>query len=115
MSEEKGFEGWVLLELFGHRKLAGYLTEVEVAGAGMLRLDIPDTNEGIYATQYYNPSAVYGMTPTTEETARRLGAVKFAPPVERWELPSATENSRQPYLYETDEEEDQDEEEEMPF
>lgn len=117
MSEEhKGFEGWCLLELFGHRKLAGHLSEVEIAGAGMLRLDIPNMGLGTYATQYYNPSAVYGVTPTTEETARRLGAVRFDPPVERWELPSA---AREPAVDHAREEpfdyEDEDDEEDTPL
>lgn len=38
---DETFEGWAILELMGHRRLAGYVREVEVAGAGMLRLDIP--------------------------------------------------------------------------
>ena len=33
------FEGWAILELMGHRRLAGYVREVELAGAGVLRLD----------------------------------------------------------------------------
>lgn len=35
------FEEWVVLELLGHRRLAGYLSEQQVAGAGFLRLDVP--------------------------------------------------------------------------
>lgn len=35
------FEGWAILELMGHRRLAGYVREVELAGAGLLRLDVP--------------------------------------------------------------------------
>src|SRR5262245_4954119 len=35
------FEGWAVLELMGHRRLGGYLREVSIAGAGMLRIDIP--------------------------------------------------------------------------
>lgn len=36
------FEGYAILELMGHRRLAGYVSEVEIAGAAMLRLDIPE-------------------------------------------------------------------------
>ncbi len=35
------FADWVILELLGHRRLAGYLTEAQIAGESFLRLDIP--------------------------------------------------------------------------
>lgn len=39
----------------------------------------------IHATQFYNPSALYCLTPTTEEMAR---AIRGRPePVREWELP----------------------------
>lgn len=79
------FEGWVILELMGHRRLAGYLCEQEVAGAKFLRLDIPDQ-----ATQLYSPSAVYCITPTSEETARQVATLSKPAPVQRWELPAVS-------------------------
>jgi hypothetical protein len=93
--------GWAILELMGHRKLAGYLTEQEVAGKGFIRLDIfagdsPDEGEEIpVATQLYSPGAVYCITPTTEEMARAL-AVRHKPtPVARYELePVAASTAR---------------------
>jgi hypothetical protein len=66
------------------------VTEVEIAGQGFLRLDIPETVDGAEttlpaATQFYSPSSVYALTPTTEETAR---AVRSRPaPVQAWEVP----------------------------
>jgi hypothetical protein len=80
-----GFAEWAIVELMGHRRLAGYLSAVEIAGKGFLRLDIPgDTG----ATQLYNPSAIYAITPTSELTARRVAALSQPAPVQRWELPS---------------------------
>lgn len=35
------FESWAILELMGHRRLAGYVREITLAGAGMLRIDVP--------------------------------------------------------------------------
>lgn len=34
-------ECWAILELMGRRKLAGYVRDVTVAGAGFLRIDVP--------------------------------------------------------------------------
>lgn len=86
--EAKVFEGWAILELMGHRRLAGKISEVEIAGQGFLRLEIPANDEESLAgaTQFYSPAAVYALTPTTEEIAR---AVRSRPaPVQRWELPA---------------------------
>lgn len=80
------FAGWVILELMGHRRLAGHVTEVEFAGGKFLRIDVPTDPP---ATQLYNPSAVYCLTPASEETARAVATVSRIAPVSRWELPAA--------------------------
>ena len=70
---EAAFEGWCILELMGHRRLAGYVSEQEIADSKMLGLDVhgnalgPDFEEvdGVrpgdkaITTQFYSPSAVY--------------------------------------------------------
>ena len=38
------------------------------------------------ATQYYSPSSVYAITPTSEETARTVAHGIRHAPVRRWEL-----------------------------
>lgn len=85
-----GFEGWAVLELMGHRKLAGKVTEAEIAGKGFIRLDVPG-EEGTLATQFYSPGSLYCLTPVTEAVARAL-AKRYQPePVSRYELPQLTE------------------------
>lgn len=45
MTDEKpAFEGWAILELMGHRRLGGHVSEATVAGAGFLRIDVPDAS-----------------------------------------------------------------------
>ena len=80
---------WAVLELMGHRRLAGHLTETQIAGAGFLRIDIPADGDQPAATQIYAPAAVYAITPVTEETARLVAATARPAPVQRWELPAA--------------------------
>jgi hypothetical protein len=80
------FEGWAVVELFGHRKLAGRVSEAEIAGAGFVKLDVPGPGEKVI-TQFYNPKAIYELTPCTEEVARAL-AKRYQPePIQRFELP----------------------------
>jgi hypothetical protein len=86
MSDKTTFEGWVILELMGHRRLAGHLSEVSIAGGSFVRIDVPkDVSTSV--TQFYSPSAVYCITPTTEDTARAVARGAQPAPVQRWELP----------------------------
>jgi hypothetical protein len=90
MEQEQEFEGWALLELMGHRKLAGHVKPATIAGAGVIRIDVPGA-DGNVATQFYSPASLYCLTPIGEELARKL-AQRYAPePVTRWDLPPAIE------------------------
>jgi hypothetical protein len=84
---EAVFEGWAIVELFGHRRLAGHVSEASLAGGKFVRLDVPGKDGATAATQFYNPSAIYALTPTSEETARRVAAMAQPAPVQQWELP----------------------------
>lgn len=91
MSDNPTFAEWVILELLGHRRLAGYLTEQQIAGHGYLRLDIPgeDDSEAFAATQLFNPTSVYAIHPTSETIARHAAKTYRKAPLNRWELPPA--------------------------
>ena len=75
---------WVILELMGHRRIAGRVTDVVIGGAYFIRIDIPGEH-GHQMTQYYSPGAIYCITPTSEKIARAF-AIQSEPPVYRWEL-----------------------------
>lgn len=77
-------EGWAIVELMGHRRLAGMVSEVEVAGTGFIRVEVLQGER--FVTQLYAPGAVYAITPTTEETARQSAAINQVEPVNRWEM-----------------------------
>lgn len=85
----EAFEGWCILELMGHRRLGGYVRQQEIAGAAMLRIDVPDGDKS--ATQFYAAGALYCLTPTTEAIARAVAAANRPAPVQRWELPPPRE------------------------
>jgi hypothetical protein len=92
-TERPPFEGWAILELMGHRRLGGYVSEATVAGAGFLRIDVPGDDSGadpdsMVASQFYSPSSVYCLTPVTEAMARAVAARNRPEPVQRWELPA---------------------------
>jgi hypothetical protein len=81
------FEEWAILELMGHRKIAGLVREATIAGGAFVRIDIPAAEAGKWTvTQYYSPSSVYCMTPCTEALARQIAASYQPVPVNRYEL-----------------------------
>jgi len=83
-----GFDQWAILELLGHVKLAGRVTEQEHFGTKLGRIDIP-TGDG-FTTQFFSGSSIYRLTPTTEEIARSVAARNQPTPAHRWELPAPT-------------------------
>lgn len=89
-------EGWAILELMGHRRLGGLVSEVTVAGAPMLRIDIPAEAGQPQATQFYSAAALYCITPTTEPIARQVAAINRPAPVQRWELPALPQRPDEP-------------------
>ena len=67
--EQTKFEEWAVLELFGHQRLAGLVSEVQLGGASFVRVDVPEDGKkkGWKLTKMYNPSAIYSIAPVTEE------------------------------------------------
>lgn len=94
MNTEK-FDSWVILEVFGHRRLAGHATEATILGGALLRLDIP-TDDGKYITQYIGPGSIFSMTPTTEDVARAIAADNQPEPVGLWEVQRLLKNHQLP-------------------
>lgn len=97
---------WAILELMGHRRKIGRVTQVEVFGAKMCRIEVlqPGTDPGIlqpgdvaasdkFHTELYGGSSIYALTPVDEKTAR-FEATRNLPnqaPVDKWSMREAME------------------------
>jgi hypothetical protein len=95
------FETHAFLELMGHRKLAGLVQEVEIAGGKFLRIDVPD-DTGKITTQFYSPSSIYCITPTTEAMVAAWAHNNAPKPVGRFELDFPKTETETPGYSETD-------------
>lgn len=107
-------ETWAIVELMGHVKLAGKLTEEEKFGSKLGRLDIPATEpctcpnasrgsveaatvecsrcqgSGVvetWQTKYFGGASVYRISIVTEEVARHVGRQTAPAPVSPWDFP----------------------------
>ena len=78
-SEKPAFEQWAVVELMGHRVRAGHVSEVEMFGGRMLRIDLHETSEKKIGTEFYGAHAIYGITVTTAEACFKMNAPYVAP------------------------------------
>lgn len=91
------FEQWCIVEVMGHQRIAGRVTEEVIAGQGFIRVDVPEIRGQSSFTRYYGTGSIYAITPTDEETARRAAESFVARAVEEWRLislPATVPNGR---------------------
>jgi hypothetical protein len=81
MTTDKTFDTWAIVELFGHSKIAGRVTEQQVAGGTFLRVDVPELDGQAGFTRFYGASAIYSITPVNEDLARRAAEALCPKPV----------------------------------
>lgn len=64
---------WAIVELFGHQRIAGLMTEQVIAGQGFVRIDVPavDSSSGVIVahTKIYGAGAIYAINPVDEALA----------------------------------------------
>ncbi len=79
------FDQWAIVELMGHQKIAGHVTEQSIAGGAFLRVDVPAVKrkKGYYDpelvdvpgfTRYLGTASIYAINPCTEAVATAAAA-----------------------------------------
>lgn len=98
--KQASFEGWAVVEVFGHQRYAGFVTTEAFGQAVLFRVDVPPLAERErtarhyeYAdsksippgsivkedavqgyTKYFGPGAIYAMTPCSQAAAEKAVA-----------------------------------------
>lgn len=84
-----GYKSWSILQLLGHKTLAGFVTEENLFGVTMGRIDVPPVGDIPGWTQYFGGASIYNLTPVGEDEAR-LAILKLkARPIEAYVVPTA--------------------------
>ncbi len=85
---------WAIVEVMGHKRFAGFVTEQTFGAAALIRVDVPETEQetrtpdgpATRTTQAYSKligvGSIYCITPCTEAVARLA-----AKEIERWNDP----------------------------
>lgn len=107
----KSIETWAIVELLGHVRLAGKLTEEEHFGTKLGRLEIPQAS-GEFITVFFGGSSIYRISPVSEEAARVVAAHSQHQPINSWDLPRLPSPTATMSTFVPDEDEDEDDDEE---
>jgi hypothetical protein len=92
MSKPEQFDQWAVIELFGHNRIAGRVTEQVIGGCSFVRVDVPKIDEIPAYTKLFGQGAIYAITITDERTSRAV-AEQIAPvPIDRFELGTIARN-----------------------
>jgi len=83
VSEQQAPERWAIVSLLGHQERIGRVSEEVVAGAAMLRIDIP-YEDGSFGTRHVGGGAIYEITYVDETVARTLAKARPAHPLGIW-------------------------------
>ncbi len=83
--DQSPIPGFAVIDLMGHIRYAGYVSEELVAGVPMLRIAVP-VGENTWEVTYQSPASLYAIRPCTEDLARLLAAKHPLPAADAWDL-----------------------------
>lgn len=89
MTEKQTFEQWAIIEIFGHQRIAGRVTEQTIGGCSFVRVDVPAVGKEQAFTKLFGQGAIYAITFTDEAAATLAAGAIQARPIDTWELQRA--------------------------
>jgi len=84
--DKAALDQWAILELFGHTRIAGKISEQTIGGCAFVRVDVPAVNDAPAFTRLFGSGAIYSIT-IVDEPAALLAARECSPePMTRWSV-----------------------------
>jgi hypothetical protein len=77
-----GLDGCAVIELFGHTRIAGRVSDFTLGSAVFVRVEVPETKGLKGYTRLINPSAIYALNPCDEESMMAAAKQCSTSPVE---------------------------------
>ena len=94
-TETQHFEAWGIVALFGHKQIAGRISEQTVGGETFIRVDVP-TGPEAYHTQLFGKGAIYSMSLTDEAIAREFAKRSRQRPVSAYDVAQLVKDNAPP-------------------
>lgn len=95
LSTEK-IDTWAVVDVMGHQRYIGRVTEQVVAGHGMVRVDVPAVGDRPAFTKLIGPGSIYAISPLGEETALAMVANSEQAPLSRYDVHELVSASKKP-------------------
>lgn len=84
-NDKQGF--WAILEIMGHKRYAGYISEHVMGGASFVRVDVPAHGDCQAFSKMFGASSIYCITPVSEAAARIAAGKLEEQPLSEWDIP----------------------------
>lgn len=81
-----GLRMWCVVEVMGHQRYVGEMSEQVIAGQGFIRVDVPATDDLPAFTKFIGTGSIYAITPVDEQIARGMVRNLRARPIDVFEL-----------------------------
>lgn len=81
------FEQWCILEIMGHQRFAGLVSEQTLGGASFVRIDVPECEGQPAFTKLFGAGSIYCISPIAEDIARAMAKELRKKPVDVYDLP----------------------------
>lgn len=86
MDQEK-FECWALVEVMGHSRYAGKVSEQSIGGCNFVRVDVPAFEGQPAFTKLLGQSSIFAITPVSGQVARGMAQQFRNAPISVYDLP----------------------------
>jgi hypothetical protein len=89
MTEQKKFDQWAIVELFGHTRIAGRVSEQTIGGCAFVRVDVPAVGKEQPLTKLFGQGAIYAISFVDEAAATMAATALQIRPIHPWQLGEA--------------------------
>ena len=83
---ENLFQEWAYVELMGHNKICGLVSEYKFGNESMIRVDVPEVGNIPKFSKLFNISAIYAITPMLEADAKAYANIVKAVPLDQFDM-----------------------------
>lgn len=99
MTQVDKFYEWCVVEIMGHKRFAGLVSEQAIGGASFVRVDVPavTASDGTLLPAFsklFGAASIYCLSPCTEETARAFAVEMRSESFNRYEAPRIVHNPK---------------------
>lgn len=89
MQADEKFETYAILEIMGHQKYAGLVTEKTIGGTAFVRVDVPEIDGRPAFSKLFGAGSIFCITPVSKEVAEATAAGLRQAPLNTWDFPEA--------------------------